>query len=286
MRTTVAKNRYWTILRNHWIFGCDNCLMMSAVFFILPNIKVLPGEIFDLGQKIVILEKFRQTRRHKKGIPRLSVSMFNVPGWKNPDSPYQGIVFSSIYNLLHSIGYDGYSRFWLLLWAVSMPEIMIALGVWAMGFWCGQLCFELRWRWRRKFAENKNKDRKMRYSRYAKWMWKKACSAKWPQVSNLLSWSLIVGFVCKSNRNFERWRLWMHSRYVHNPVKFRNHPPPDLLGQHAIARKYLLNYFLILFFRIDWIEFYDRYGPRHRSCERFNLKTGKEWPWPASVLLT
>jgi len=48
--------------------------------FILPNIKVMSCEIFDLGQKIVDLEKFSQTRSYKKGITRLSVSGFNVPG--------------------------------------------------------------------------------------------------------------------------------------------------------------------------------------------------------------
>jgi hypothetical protein len=48
--------------------------------FILPNIKVVACEIFDLGQKIVILEKFCQPREYKKGIPRLSVSGLNVPG--------------------------------------------------------------------------------------------------------------------------------------------------------------------------------------------------------------
>jgi hypothetical protein len=53
IRTTVARKRYWTILRYNWIFGRDNCLIRSTVMFILPNIKVMFCEIFDLGQKIV-----------------------------------------------------------------------------------------------------------------------------------------------------------------------------------------------------------------------------------------
>jgi len=42
--------------------------------FIASNIKALPGEIFDLGQKIVNLKKFSQTRS-----PRLALIVQQLP---------------------------------------------------------------------------------------------------------------------------------------------------------------------------------------------------------------
>jgi len=55
MTVSAKKLSYTCLPEGH------NCLSRSAVRFILLNIKVLPGEIIDIGQRIVISGKFSQT---------------------------------------------------------------------------------------------------------------------------------------------------------------------------------------------------------------------------------